>query len=155
MKTVLVTLVFLLAGLAIAVPLLVIESHPMVGGSSVYTAESIDRAKALLVRNDPRQYPPGEIVTQWIDETEVSVVATYLLNQADAGAVALEFHPGRAYVQFTTELPDNPIGHYVNATLILSQAGNTMRIDSLWAWVKTDIGIALETVGVMVGRKGQ
>ncbi len=30
-----------------------------------------------------------------------------------------------------------------------------MRIDSLWAWMKTDIGIALETVGVMVGRKGQ
>lgn len=30
-----------------------------------------------------------------------------------------------------------------------------MRIDSLWTWLKTDLGIAIETVGVMVGRKGQ
>ncbi|MFP1633351.1 sugar transferase [Zhengella sp. ZM62] len=30
-----------------------------------------------------------------------------------------------------------------------------LRIDSLWAWLKTDLAIALETIGVMAGRKGQ
>ncbi|PHP67441.1 hypothetical protein CSC94_06955 [Zhengella mangrovi] len=30
-----------------------------------------------------------------------------------------------------------------------------LRIDSLWSWLKTDFSIALETLGVMAGRKGQ
>ena len=30
-----------------------------------------------------------------------------------------------------------------------------LRIDSLWTWLKTDLSIALETIGVMAGRKGQ
>lgn len=30
-----------------------------------------------------------------------------------------------------------------------------LRIDSLWTWAKTDLSIALETIGVMAGRKGQ
>lgn len=30
-----------------------------------------------------------------------------------------------------------------------------LRIDSLWTWLKTDLAIAMETIGVMAGRKGQ
>lgn len=30
-----------------------------------------------------------------------------------------------------------------------------MHLDSFWSWLKADVGIALETVGVMVGRKGR
>jgi hypothetical protein len=115
----------------VAVPFLAVERYQLVYSQVGYDAVKIDQAKALLKRNDPRRLAPGEFVTQWIDEQEISLAANYLLSQLNEGGVALELHPGYAYGQLSIVLPDNPIGRYLNATLILSQSSNTLNVESL------------------------
>jgi len=118
-------------GGVIALPFLLIEQTPMVRGQVGNNPAQIDQAKALLKRNDPRQLAAGEVVTQWIDEQEITLIAGYALSQLKGGGVNVELHPGRAFVQLTLGLPDNPIGQYLNITIYFSQWSSTLTIESL------------------------
>ncbi len=70
-------------------------------------------------------------MTQWIAEDEISLISGYLLSQLGGGGVAVELHPGRALVQITLHIPDNPIGGYINGTLALSQWSSELKVESL------------------------
>jgi hypothetical protein len=115
----------------IALPFLAVDDHPMVSNNISYSATEIGQAKALLKRNDPRRLEAGEMVTQWIDEHEVSLVAGYLLSQLGGGGVAVELHPGRAFAQLSVKLPDNPLGKYVNFSMSMSQWSNVLAIEEM------------------------
>jgi hypothetical protein len=115
----------------IALPFLLIEQNPIIQGQVGNSPAQIDRAKALLKRNDPRRLAAGEVVTQWIDEEEITLIAGYALSQLKGGGVNVELHPGRAYTQLTLGLPDNPIGPYMNISIYFSQWSSTLAIESL------------------------
>lgn len=114
-----------------ALPFLIVEQTPIVYSNVGNSPSHIDRAKALIKRNDPRQLTPGQVVTQWIDEEEITLIAGYTLSQFRGGGVTVVLHPGRASVQLTLGLPDNPIGAYINITMSLSQWSSTLAIDTL------------------------
>lgn len=118
-------------GIIIAIPFLVVDSGPTVSVVETRSPVQIDRAKALLRRNDPRQMAPGALVTQWIAEDEMSLISSYLLGQNNLGAAIFQLHPGRAFVEFSLNLPANPLGSHINSKLIMTQAGSTLRIESL------------------------
>jgi len=115
----------------IALPFLLIEQTATVRGQIGNSPVQVDRAKALLKRNDPRRLKSGEVVTQWIDEEEITLIAGYALSQLKGGGVNIELHPGRAYTQLTLGLPDNPIGNYLNIAIYFSQWSSTLTIESL------------------------
>ncbi len=115
----------------LSLPFFMISNQPLVTSDINYNAQKMDQAKAFVRRNDPRRLAPGELVTQWFDEEEISLAGNYFLDQVSRGALAIELHPGRAYGQVTVVLPENPIGEYVNATVILSQSSGSLVIESL------------------------
>lgn len=129
-KLFLLLLLVLVSGL-LSLPFLLIDASPSLSASAALSPVDIDRAKALIRRNDPRDLPPGEIVTQWFDESEMALIAGYAIDRLNGGRIALELHPGRAYVQVSLRLPDNPVGAFVNATLILVQESNSLAVESL------------------------
>ncbi|MBV1878303.1 MAG: hypothetical protein KUG79_11725 [Pseudomonadales bacterium] len=115
-----------------ALPFMLVQQESLVRGSVRYDANKTEQAKALLRRNDPRRLQPGEFATKWIDEQELVLIVSYILAQLDDdAAIAIEIHPGRAYIQLTIRLPENPIGPYLNFTLLLNQSSSILSIDSL------------------------
>ena len=124
-------IVFGFLGALVAFPFYAIDDAPLVRGNVAFTADEIDEAKALLRRNDPRRLESGEMVTQWIDESEVSLVAGYLLSQLGGGGAAIELHPGRALAQLSVRMPENPIGEWLNFSLSLSQWSDQLAIEEM------------------------
>ncbi len=120
----------LVTGIVVS-PFFILGSTPLIRETLNFNATEIDRAKSLLKRNDPRRLPPGTIVTQWIDQDEISLIAGYMLTQLGGGGVAVEFHPGRAIIQGTIPIPDNLIGNYLNFSVILGQWSNSLSVESL------------------------
>lgn len=130
MKKLLVLLLLVFAGLGVCV-VLAVQDAPLVPGSRGYTAIEIDQAKALLKRNDPRRNEPGAVVSQWMDENELGLLAGYALAQMEGGNATVELHPGMAYVNLTVNLPGNPLGRYLNLRLILSQVADIVGIEEM------------------------
>lgn len=130
-KTIFLLLFLLVAGGVVALPFLLLNDSAAVRTGSALSPADLDRAKAVLHRNNPRNLAPGEMVTQWIDEAEMTLAASYALGQLAGGGAAFQLHPGRAYSQVSVEVPDNPFGRYLNASLILVQQGSTLEIENL------------------------
>lgn len=129
-KKLILLIALALVGLMVALPFLIISNSPSTTSSVAYDAEKIEQAKIFLKRNDPRRLEAGETVTAWIDEQEISLAGNYLINQLTPGALAIQFKRGTAYTSISLELPQNPLGAYANALLILSQAGPGLSIES-------------------------
>ena len=125
-----VLLIILIVG-PVVLAVMAVQDDALVSGSRGYSAVEIDQAKALIKRNDPRWLDPGEVVSQWVDENELALLAGYALAQLEGGNAAVELHPGRAYVNLTAALPENPLGRYLNLHLALSQVSASCAIDNL------------------------
>lgn len=115
----------------VALPFMITSDAPEITTSVQLDAAKIDQAKAFLKRNDPRQLEAGEFVTMWVDESDISLAGNYLINQITSGALAIQLNQGVAYAALSITLPDNPIGQYINAMIVLSQTGPTLSIESL------------------------
>ncbi len=72
-KRVLVLALLGLIAIFVAIPFLVTSNQPQNTTSVTLDAAKIDQAKAFLKRNDPRNLEPGEFVTLWVDEEEISL----------------------------------------------------------------------------------
>ncbi len=123
-------LILLVCGL-VALPFMITSNAPEVTSSVQFDAVKIDQAKAFLQRNDPRQLEAGEFVTMWVDESDISLAGNYLINQITTGALAVQLNQGTAYAAVSLTLPENPIGQYLNALIVLSQTGSTLSVESL------------------------
>ncbi len=132
MKKLVLLLILLLPIVGLpALVLLAIDEGPTRAGSVQLRPEDIDRAKAVLNRNDPRGLEPGEIATRWIDESELSLAVGYALSQLTAGGAAIRMHPGRAYADFSVALPAQYGDYWINGNFVLLQQGDSLVLDSL------------------------
>jgi hypothetical protein len=110
---------------------LAIEDQPRVSRTARIAPEHIERAKQILDRNDPRDLMPGEVRTVTITQEDLDLAVLYLANRYARGSSRLELRPGAMHVAMSTELPRNPLGHFLNADAVLVQSAGLPRFASL------------------------
>ena len=117
-----VVLIVLLALAAIiALPFLAIEDQPLVAAAGPLTPAQVERATQLLRTHDPRKLKSGQVNRITIREEEIALAISYGLNRLGGGATRVRIGDGRLHLDGTMELPQNPLGRYVNVTAVVDQ----------------------------------
>lgn len=131
---------FLFGALFIAVlaaPVLLVvalvEERPLVVTNGEVSHTDIERAKVILLENDPRTMKAGEERLLSIEERDLNILARYGMSRLRAGGAAIELWPNGMDFQATFTLPANPLGSYVNVRLFLAQDGQQLRVKKLQA----------------------
>jgi len=126
---------FFVAVLALPIVLVValVEKHPLVVTTGEVSHTDIERAKIILLENDPRTMKAGEKRLLSIEERDLNILARYGMSRLRAGGAAIELWPNGMDLQATFTLPANPLGRYVNARLFLFQDGQQLRVKTLQA----------------------
>lgn len=126
---------FVVAVLAAPVLLVValVEKHPLVVTTGEVSHTDIERAKTILLENDPRTMKAGEERLFSIEERDLNVLARYGMSRLGAGGAVMELRPNSMDIQTTFALPPNPLGSYVNVRLFLAQDGQQLRVKKLQA----------------------
>lgn len=123
-------LIVVLLGTAVAV-YLAVERQPLVDTQINFTPEHIARAKLLLERNDPRRLRQGEVRTIVVSQGDLDLATNYAASRLGRGAASAVLQDGSATVRLTVMLPSNPLGNYLNLTVVLVEAQDIPRLDEL------------------------
>jgi len=126
-----VLLLVALPFLAVAALAMCFQSEPLVTGVAQLTPQDIERAKRVVNAQDPRKAGPDGLQTVVIDERDVGLALNYLANRFVQGAARLALRPGTASLQVSLELPQNPIGRYLNIDAAFREAEAAPHFDHL------------------------
>jgi hypothetical protein len=123
----------LLALLVIPVVLVVtgIEPEPLIEPGKSLSHEDVERIKGLLRQHDPRRLRQDESHTLPLSERDLNLLLNYSVARTLDINSRVELYPASVGVSMTWRLPEKYSGHYVNASVRLSQAADRMRVDSL------------------------
>lgn len=91
-----------------------IENRPLVTGIAKVTPVHIERARHILLQNDPRKMTAGIQRTLDIREQDLDLAVNYLANNYHGGSTQIDLQQGAASVRASFKLPPNPIGRYLN-----------------------------------------
>ncbi len=119
----------LLAPIAIAV--LAIQSEPLVAVTQQIDQQDLAMAQQLARDNDPRQLVAGSVHSTVLSEEQLNLLLRYGAQTLGAGQAAIDLHQGGASVFATINLPDNPLGGYLNVTTELAAVTGDLRINRL------------------------
>jgi hypothetical protein len=117
--------------LAIAAIAMCLQDRPLVTGIAQLAPQDIERAKRVVDAQDPRKASPDGLQTVAIDERDLGLALNYLANRFGRGAARVVLRPGTASLQASLELPQNPIGRYVNIDAAFREAGAAPHFDHL------------------------
>jgi len=123
----------LLALLVIPVVLVVtgIEPAPLIEPGKSLSHEDVERIKGLLRQHDPRRLRQDVSHTLPLSERDLNLLLDYSVARTLDINSRVELYPASVGVSMTWRLPEKYSGHYVNASVRLSQAADRMRVDSL------------------------
>jgi len=132
----LILLAFLLLLLLVATaPVLLlwsgIQSEPLVQPVASARQEDIGRIKALFQANDPRDLRDGETRTFTLTARDMDIALRALLPLADRQGVRVRVEPGVATADYTVSLPANPVGDYLNLSLVMRESQGELRVDGV------------------------
>ncbi len=122
--------VLLVLGLAGAV-FAMLQSQPLVSRAAEFTPERIADGKRILDGNDPRKLKPGEVRKISLSQQDLDLALNYLAHHYGRGSARLALRPGGAHVEMTGELPQNPLGAYLNIDAELAQTDGLPRVEQL------------------------
>jgi hypothetical protein len=129
------TIFFLIFLALVAAPVILIglglESYPLVTPTQGLSLRDVDRIKYLLKRNDPRNLRAGEIKTLSISERDLNLLVSYSLSHMNRLDTRIDLHPGSLSAHLTVSLPENPIGSYLNVSVLLSQVSDSLRVEDV------------------------
>jgi hypothetical protein len=118
--------VVLLALIAIlALPLLALQDKPLVTDVGRLTPSQVARATQLLRANDPRKLKTGQMSRITVREEEVALAGSYALSRLGSAGTKVRIEDARLTFDGTLEIPNNPVGRYVNVAAVVSQ-GNPL-----------------------------
>lgn len=126
-----VLLVIALPVLAVGAIWLCFQDAPTVVRKMQLTPKDIERAKRLVARNDPRKARSGGPRTVAISEQEFDLMLNYAASRFGQGAARAKLGPGTVRLQASAEIPQSPIGRYLNIDATLRETGTVPRFDSL------------------------
>lgn len=128
----LLLLLILLLPLALAVLVgLALEDRPLLAGKADMTPERIAYGKQIFERYDPRRLKPGTISIVPLEENELDLALNYLAHQFAGAAAGLRIEKNSAVIEASFMLPANPLGRYLNLSLMLKQTEALPQIDQL------------------------
>ena len=103
---------------------------PRVAAQRQLSHEDIARARTIIKRNDPSQLPAGSRQTMQVSQTDLSLVASYLLRRV-GGAASVEIHDGSADLIGTARIPKLPIRPYLNVYLTVEDTDGAPQLRGL------------------------
>ncbi len=124
------SLVALLLG-AVVVLFLAFEDTPRVDRAPQFRPDHIERAKQVLVQNDPRRLRPGQLKTVVITAEDLDLAALYVVNRALQGSSRITLGAGTAGVTLTVPLPVGAPRRYLNVDAQITAAGSTAQLQHL------------------------
>jgi len=118
--------------LALAVALLLaVDNHPAVDRSAEFTPESIERIKQVLQKNDPRNLKRGAPRAVSVSQAELDLAVNYLVHRYGYGSARVALKDGALSIAMSAELPNNPIGRFVNVDATLAETETLPRFEHL------------------------
>jgi hypothetical protein len=116
---VLVIVVSLILGIAVV---MAVDDHALVPASDAPSTADVARAKQLLARYDPRKLKAGAVNNAEIGASDLNLLAKHAINLLARGGATVEVGRGSLKGQASIELPDNPVGRYLNVEADLQAA---------------------------------
>jgi len=90
-----------------------LEDHPEVVARQQLSHQDVARARNIIKRNDPRQFPAGSLQTVQVSQADINLAANYLLQQL-GGAARVDIGHDSANLAATARIPMLPVKPYVN-----------------------------------------
>ncbi|MBT7082116.1 MAG: hypothetical protein HN929_11755 [Chloroflexi bacterium] len=107
-----------------------LEDAPSVSTQRQLSHQDIARARTIIRRNDPRQFPIGSRQTVLVNQGDLNLAANYLLQQL-GGAASIDIRKGSAELDVTTRVPMLAVRPYLNINLTVDAAGGVPRFRGL------------------------
>lgn len=107
------------------------DHQPSVVAPQRMSPAQIERARHLLVRNDPRQARPGQIRTIHLTQEDADLALAVLAQRQWNGAARLALREGEATLTASVPLPTNPFGPWLNVHAVLADTGAWPRLAAL------------------------
>ena len=110
---------------------LAVEQTPLVETKVRLTPGQIDRAKSILDQHDPRDLQDGEVKTITIGKRDLDLAVNYFVHLIGRGGSVVELRDGSVTAQATVQLPENPIGQYLNMDVRLHETSGIPTLEYL------------------------
>jgi hypothetical protein len=117
--------------LAITAIWLCFQDAPSVVRSVQLTPQDIERAKRIIAQHDPRKAKSGGLRAVAISEQELDLMLNYAASRLGRGAARAALQPGTLRLQASAEIPQSPVGRYLNIDAVLRETGKLPRFDHL------------------------
>lgn len=121
--------------LAIALPIVAVvaglQPEPVVPVRGGLTSGDIERAQALIERYDPREEGPRTVRSLVVPERDITRMLSYGVGRLFPAGAHVNIRNRGATISLTGQVPENPLGRYINLRLDLSQIPGAIRIDGL------------------------
>ncbi len=147
----------LVLGAAGLLAVLALEDQPLVIDNARLSAEELARTERVLREHDPRRQPAGGYRTLTLSAEDLDALVGYLAQRFGGAATRVTLGPGEALVAGTRQLPENPVGRYLNLAATLRPRGTELALgdvtvgrlplpDTLvaWVWGKLQAQLALD-----------
>jgi hypothetical protein len=124
-------LVAAVSGLLLAALLLLalaIEREPRVPRRDQVSPADVDRAVALLRRNDPRRSAPGQLLTLSLSEQDLDLLVQHGARHGLGVDTRVRLQPGRLVAQASAPAP---WGRWLNLELVLRQTAAAPEVERL------------------------
>jgi hypothetical protein len=134
MRKVLWVLLILVVGAVLATGAAVLfafDDAPLVRNEATFTPASIERAKRILDRNDPRRLRTGDVRTVSLSAQDADLALNQSLQRLAHGSGRLVLQQGIAHVALSIEVPRSPVGTFLNVDATLDEAGGLPHVSYL------------------------
>lgn len=110
---------------------LALDDRPLVAQKAEIRPETIERARRIIERNDPRRMKPGVLRSIAVTGEDLDLALNYLAGRHARASTSVVLGDGSAAVRASIRLPDNPLGAYVNVDAALRETAGLPRFDAL------------------------
>jgi hypothetical protein len=98
-----------------------LQPRPLVAEVGSMRHGDVGRIKSLLKQHDPRSLRDGKMSRLQISARDLNLMLNSVLPYQDRQAVDIYMVTGLATINYSAALPDNPMGKYLNLSVILGQ----------------------------------
>jgi hypothetical protein len=121
--------------LSVILALCGIQHNPWVTANIVLSPQDTARIKTLLKRNDPRTLQSGDVRTLAVSERDLNLMVRYGLTAVPRSQhlrAQLHLQPDLLQSRFTMQVPETPLGAYLNAGADLAVSSPHLKLKTLY-----------------------
>lgn len=108
-----------------------LQPLPLVAEVGSMRHSDVGRIKSLLEQQDPRSLRDGETRRVQISARDLNLMSNSVLPYQDLQALDIKLVTGIAAINYSAELPDNPLGKYLNISALVGQEAGQPTLEQL------------------------